>query len=89
MNEHLKTMFESVDGTEKVNVLLVGQVYLDTILSIDGFPEEDAKKRASDSELRTGGNSCNTAEVLSQFNDNIQVFYMSAVGSKETSRLEK
>ncbi|KAF1802792.1 Ribokinase-like protein [Mucor lusitanicus] len=66
------------------NVLLVGQIYLDTILHVARFPEEDTKMRASNAEQRTGGNTCNTAKVLAQFDD-INVCYMSAAGSRETS----
>ncbi|CAO0797526.1 unnamed protein product [Mucor circinelloides] len=66
------------------NVLLVGQIYQDTILHVDKFPEEDTKIRANNAEQRTGGNTCNTAKVLAQFDD-INVCYMSAAGSRETS----
>lgn len=68
----------------KSNVLLVGQIYLDTILHVPKFPEEDSKLRATSSEQRTGGNTCNSAKVLGQF-DQVNVCYMSAVGSRETS----
>lgn len=67
------------------NVLLVGQIYQDTILHVHKFPEEDTKMRANNAEQRTGGNTWNTAKVLAQFND-INVCYMSAAGSRETSR---
>lgn len=70
---------------EKYNVLLVGQLYLDTILHVSGFPEEDSKVRANYAEQRIGGNTCNTAQVLAQFHY-INVCYMSAAGSRETSR---
>lgn len=65
-------------------VLLVGQVYLDTILNVPHFPEEDSKLRATEVIERTGGNACNTAQVLTQFHD--EVCYMSAVGSRETTK---
>ncbi|KAI8059712.1 Ribokinase-like protein [Thamnidium elegans] len=67
-----------------VNVLLVGQVYIDTILHVTDFPEEDTKTRAIGAEQRTGGNTYNTAQVLAQF-DHVNVCYMSAAGSRETS----
>lgn len=67
------------------NVLLVGQIYLDTILFVSKFPEEDTKLRANDTQQRIGGNTCNTAQVLTQFH-HINVCYMSAVGSRETSK---
>lgn len=71
-------------AAEKRNVLLVGQIYLDTILHVPKFPEEDSKLRATYLEQRTGGNTCNSAKVLSQF-DQVNVCYMSAAGSRETS----
>lgn len=43
------------------NVLLVGQIYLDTILNVPHFPEEDHKLRATRMEQRRGGNTANTA----------------------------
>ncbi|KAG0183077.1 hypothetical protein DFQ28_004660 [Apophysomyces sp. BC1034] len=67
-----------------VNVLLVGQIYLDTILQMDQFPKEDTKRRAESMEQRRGGNSSNTAEVLAQF-PRVNVWLMSAVGPKETA----
>lgn len=70
---------------DKHNVLLVGQLYVDTILHVDGFPEEDSKGRANYVEQRIGGNTCNTAQVLAQFH-HINVCYMSAAGSRETSK---
>ncbi|CEG71590.1 hypothetical protein RMATCC62417_07299 [Rhizopus microsporus] len=65
------------------NILLVGQVYLDTILTVDNFPEEDSKLRATDVQQRRGGNCLNTAEVLCQF-PKINIFLMSALGPKDT-----
>ncbi|KAG2204051.1 hypothetical protein INT47_007045 [Mucor saturninus] len=41
--------------------------------------------RANSVEQRIGGNTCNTAQVLTQF-DHMNVCYMSAAGSRETSR---
>ena len=67
------------------NVLLVGQIYLDTILDVDHFPEEDHKLRALNMEQRRGGNIGNTSEVLAQF-FHVNVYVMSAIGPKESSR---
>lgn len=67
------------------NVLLVGQVYVDTILTVDHFPEEDTKLRTTDTQERKGGNCLNTAEVLCQF-PNINPFVMSALGPQNTSK---
>lgn len=59
----LPTIMESLE----CNVLLVGQIYLDTILNVPHFPEEDHKLRATRMEQRRGGNTANTAVG----NDNI------------------
>ncbi|CEP17078.1 hypothetical protein [Parasitella parasitica] len=69
-------------------ILLVGQIYQDTILHVSQFPQEDTKIRATNAQQRTGGNTCNTAKVLAQFRD-INVCYMSAAGSRESSRQDK
>ncbi|KAI7900028.1 Ribokinase-like protein [Cokeromyces recurvatus] len=66
-------------------ILLVGQLYLDYILHVNEFPKEDLKVRANYAEQRTGGNTCNTAKVLVQFQKQNNIYYMSAVGSRETS----
>ncbi|KAI8991878.1 Ribokinase-like protein [Mycotypha africana] len=67
------------------NVLLVGQLYIDTILHVKKFPEEDTKLRADRVEQRIGGNTCNTAQVLAQRYDQLRVHYLSAVGSYKSS----
>lgn len=67
------------------NVLLVGQIYLDTILHVNDFPEQDTKIRANYAEYRTGGNTCNTAQVLTQFH-HLNVCYLTAAGSHESCR---
>jgi hypothetical protein len=64
------------------NVLLVGQLYQDFILHVDEFPAEDAKKRASKLEIRSGGNCGNTLNVLSQL-PNVQTWCMTSLGPKE------
>ncbi|KAL8392799.1 hypothetical protein RB595_002834 [Gaeumannomyces hyphopodioides] len=48
------------------HIVAVGVCYLDTILSVPHFPEEDSKLRATSSQVRRGGNSGNTLEVLQQ-----------------------
>lgn len=48
------------------DLILVGACYLDTILTVPQFPEEDSKLRATALQLRRGGNCPNTAEVLQQ-----------------------
>ncbi|TPX17266.1 uncharacterized protein E0L32_012256 [Thyridium curvatum] len=48
------------------HLILVGACYLDTILSVPHYPEEDSKLRATTLEVRRGGNCPNTAEVLQE-----------------------
>ncbi|KAI9264045.1 Ribokinase-like protein [Phascolomyces articulosus] len=76
----------SVDTTSHpADVLLIGQIYLDTILDVDHFPDEDHKLRALCMEQRRGGNIGNTSEILAQF-PSIRPYIMSAIGPKELSR---
>jgi hypothetical protein len=65
----------------QATVLVVGQLYQDFILHVDHFPEEDAKKRANNLEIRSGGNCGNTLRVLSQF-PGVSAWCMSSLGSK-------
>ncbi|KAK3937660.1 Ketohexokinase [Diplogelasinospora grovesii] len=48
------------------HLILVGACYLDTILTVPHFPEEDSKLRATAIQVRRGGNCPNTLEVLQQ-----------------------
>ncbi|KAL2263650.1 hypothetical protein VTK26DRAFT_5812 [Humicola hyalothermophila] len=48
------------------HLILVGACYLDTILTVPHFPEEDSKLRASAMQVRRGGNCPNSLEVLAQ-----------------------
>ncbi|KAI8063678.1 Ribokinase-like protein [Gilbertella persicaria] len=66
-------------------VLLVGQIYQDTILKVDAYPQEDSKSQ-SVQQMRCGGNCVNTAEVLVQFSRTCP-YVMSAVGPKETTAM--
>jgi ketohexokinase len=72
-------------NSKSVNVLVVGQVYQDTIMTVDYYPQEDTKMRSSHTQQRRGGNCVNTAEVLAQF-PKMNPFVMSAIGPKESSR---
>ncbi|OCL07004.1 Ribokinase-like protein [Glonium stellatum] len=47
-------------------IVAVGACYLDTILTVDYYPREDEKLRASNIVRRRGGNCPNTLEVLQQ-----------------------
>lgn len=67
-------------------VVLVGQIYLDTILHVPHFPHEDHKLRASSKENRRGGNGANTAEVLAQYSSIGPVYLMSALSSQDKER---
>lgn len=49
------------------HLVMIGACYLDTILSIPYYPEEDAKLRATKITVRRGGNGGNSLEVLQQF----------------------
>ncbi|EHA55306.1 hypothetical protein MGG_15061 [Pyricularia oryzae 70-15] len=48
------------------HIVTVGVCYLDTILSVPHFPQEDSKLRATNVQVRRGGNGANTLEVLQQ-----------------------
>ncbi|KAF4585564.1 Ribokinase-like protein [Ophiocordyceps camponoti-floridani] len=48
------------------HLVLVGACYLDTILSVPHYPEEDSKLRATSLAIRRGGNCANALEVLQQ-----------------------
>ncbi|KAK0752354.1 Ribokinase-like protein [Schizothecium vesticola] len=48
------------------HIILVGACYLDTILTVPHFPQEDAKLRATALQIRRGGNCPNALEVLQQ-----------------------
>ncbi|KAF2095359.1 pfkB family kinase [Rhizodiscina lignyota] len=47
-------------------LVVVGACYLDTILTVPHFPQEDGKQRAKSLVRRRGGNGPNTLEVLQQ-----------------------
>ncbi|OJD23560.1 hypothetical protein ACJ73_05085 [Blastomyces percursus] len=47
-------------------LITIGACYLDTILTVDHYPGEDEKLRASRISRRRGGNTLNTLEVLQQ-----------------------
>lgn len=49
-----------------MNIVCVGAVYIDTILTVPHFPVEDQKLRASKRTRRRGGNCGNTLEVFQQ-----------------------
>jgi hypothetical protein len=48
------------------SILLVGALYLDTILTAPRFPQEDHKLAVEGVEKRRGGNVGNSAEVLDE-----------------------
>ncbi|KAK3686022.1 Ribokinase-like protein [Podospora appendiculata] len=53
-------------GKKTVHLVMVGACYLDTILTVPHFPDEDAKLRATALQVRRGGNCPNALEVLQQ-----------------------
>ncbi|KAG7127916.1 Ketohexokinase like protein [Verticillium longisporum] len=48
------------------HIVLVGACYLDTILSVPRYPREDEKLRATELQVRRGGNCPNSLQVLRQ-----------------------
>lgn len=78
----------SATNVSRAKVLVVGQLYQDFILHVDEFPAEDAKKRASELEIRSGGNCGNTLRVLSQL-PNVDTYCMSSLGPKEEAGYEE
>jgi ketohexokinase len=49
------------------DILVVGNATLDVILTVDGYPSEDAEVRASARRVARGGNAANTLVALSQW----------------------
>ncbi|KAI1330077.1 Ribokinase-like protein [Xylariaceae sp. FL0255] len=49
-----------------IDLVCVGACYLDTILTVPHYPDEDEKLRATNLQVRRGGNCPNTLEVLQQ-----------------------
>lgn len=47
-------------------ILGIGNLVLDTILTLDHYPQEDEEVRAQSRQFRFGGNTANTLSVLSQ-----------------------
>jgi ketohexokinase len=54
-----------------MNIVCVGAIYIDTILTVPHFPLEDQKLRASKRTRRRGGNCGNTLEVLTQLTEHL------------------
>ena len=52
------------------HIICVGAVYIDTVLTVPHFPQEDTKLRAKKLMRRRGGNTANTLEVLAQLLEN-------------------
>ncbi|KAI7782077.1 D-sorbose [Diaporthe eres] len=69
-SEKKNTSREARTATKRAtmrHLVMVGACYLDTILSVPRYPEEDAKLRATNLKVRRGGNGGNSLEVLQQF----------------------
>ncbi|KAJ5542240.1 hypothetical protein N7535_004663 [Penicillium sp. DV-2018c] len=49
-----------------MSLVVIGACYLDTVLTVPHYPDEDAKLRATRLSRRRGGNCANTLEVLGQ-----------------------
>lgn len=54
-----------------MDIVCVGAIYIDTILTVPHFPVEDQKLRASKRTRKRGGNCGNTLEVLSQLTQHL------------------
>jgi ketohexokinase len=48
------------------HILTIGIATLDIINSVDGYPQEDDEVRASQQDIRRGGNAANSAVILAQ-----------------------
>ncbi|KAH7318650.1 Ribokinase-like protein [Stachybotrys elegans] len=73
------------------HLILVGACYLDTILSLPSYPQEDSKLRASDLKIRRGGNCPNTMEVILQLlteHDEVTLYLVSVLPSRACSATE-
>ncbi|QYT05794.1 PfkB domain-containing protein [Trichoderma simmonsii] len=69
------------------HLILVGACYVDTVLSVPQYPQEDAKQRASSLEIRRGGNCPNSLEVLQQLvgpQDALRMHLVSPLPSKSS-----
>jgi ketohexokinase len=66
-------------------ILFIGAAYVDTLLYLPTYPLEDSKVRADQLEYRRGGNTPNSAVVLSQLL-NGQCCLLSALGSVEDAQ---
>ncbi|KAM4056102.1 pfkB family carbohydrate kinase domain-containing protein [Hirsutella rhossiliensis] len=72
------------------HLVLVGACYLDTILSVPHYPEQDSKLRATSLAIRRGGNCPNTLEVLEQLldahhhRDNVQAHLVSPLPERSS-----
>ncbi|KAI8341140.1 Ribokinase-like protein [Chlamydoabsidia padenii] len=67
-----------------INILLVGQIYEETIFYIDKYPNEGEQISARNRIQRQGGSICNMAQVLSQF-PRLDPYVMSCLGNKADS----
>ncbi|CAK3743979.1 pfkB family kinase [Lecanosticta acicola] len=67
-------------------LVMIGACYVDTILSVPKFPQEDHKLRATTLERRRGGNVANTLEVLQQFRslDEIELVLLCVLPAKSS-----
>ncbi|KAL7974875.1 Ribokinase-like protein [Trichoderma sp. SZMC 28014] len=74
------------------HLILIGACYLDTILSVPHYPEEDEKLRASTLSIRRGGNCPNSLEVLQQLvqpQDAIRMYLISPLPSKSSPAAQR
>ncbi|KAJ2906636.1 uncharacterized protein MKZ38_000891 [Zalerion maritima] len=75
------------------HLFAIGAVYLDTILSVSSFPAEDSKLRATQIQVRRGGNVSNSLEVLKQLleqwaREKVKLHLISTLPEKGSPALE-
>lgn len=78
----------SIHSKQKlINILIVGQIYEETILTVDDFPNEDTTTKTPHKHQQAcGGRGVQTASILAQF-PKITPFIMSSVGTGNSSKL--
>ncbi|MCK4708534.1 MAG: carbohydrate kinase [Gammaproteobacteria bacterium] len=65
-------------------ILLVGNCVLDKVWELEYFPQQDKEMRALGSTQVLGGNACNSAQILAQLGDDVEL--MSSLAEDSTAR---
>ncbi|UNI19037.1 Ketohexokinase [Purpureocillium takamizusanense] len=80
------------DADTMKHLILVGACYLDTILNVPRYPEEDAKLRATGVKVRRGGNCPNSLEVLQQLlgeREHLRLYLVSCLPDRASPAAER